>query len=215
MALSAAVFIDKDGTLVHDLPYNVDPRRIALREGAGPALARLQSAGYVLILVSNQPGVAYGFFAEAALAAVWAEIDRQLVGHGVRLAGHYYCPHHPDGRDARYAVACRCRKPRPGLLLRAARDHRLELARSWMIGDILDDVEAGHAAGCRSLLLDIGSETEWRDGTGRQPDRVAREFGVAAEEILTAPEAADGEDSAGTDAGHRAARPAEHHGISP
>lgn len=186
MALKAAVFIDKDGTLIHDLPYNVDPQRIALREGAGPALARLQEAGFVLIVISNQPGVAYGHFAEAALAAVWAEIARQLQAFGVALAAAYYCPHHPDGRDARYAVACRCRKPQPGLLQRAAREHRLDLEHSWMIGDILDDIEAGHAAGCRSLLLDVGSENQWRDGLGRRPDLVATTLCEAAAEICQA-----------------------------
>lgn len=183
-ALKAAVFLDKDGTLIHNVPYNVDPRRVALREAAGPALARLQAAGFALVVVSNQPGVALGFFAESALDAVSAEIARQLAAYGVQLTALYYCPHHPDGRDARYAVACRCRKPQPGLIQRAAREHRLDLGRSWMIGDILDDVEAGHAAGCRSLLLNVGAETEWREGGGRRPDAVVRKFDDAAGEIV-------------------------------
>lgn len=182
--MSAAVFIDKDGTLVHDVPYNVDPRRVVLVDGSGPALARLQAAGFALILVSNQPGVALGRFGEAELDGVWDELRRQLGAYGVRLAGIYYCPHHPAGSRPGYALVCGCRKPRPGLLQRAAREHRIDLARSWMVGDILDDVEAGHAAGCRTVLLDVGSETEWRDGPLRRPDFVVKGFPEAVEGIL-------------------------------
>lgn len=186
--MSPAVFLDKDGTLVHDLPYNVDPARLRLRAGAGKALARLQAAGFRLILVSNQPGIALGLFSVAALGAVWDELARQLAPHGVRLDATYYCPHRPAaaGEDP----PCPCRKPQPGLLRRAAADHGIDLQHSWMVGDILDDVEAGHAAGCRSVLLDVGSETEWREGAGRQPDFVARGFGAVAAGILRLGQAA-------------------------
>lgn len=192
MALNAAVFLDKDGTLLHDVPYNVDPRQVLLRPEAGPALARLQAAGFALVLISNQPGIAFGHFPESALGAVWDELDRQLAGYGVSLTAIYYCPHHPEGSDPRHAIACTCRKPQPGLLHQAAADHDIDLARSWMVGDILDDVEAGHAAGCRSVFLDVGSETEWRVGPGRQPDLVAVEFGEVAAEILNDRRVAEG-----------------------
>lgn len=184
MALTPAVFIDKDGTLVDDLPYNVDPAGIALRADAGPALARLQAAGFRLVLVSNQPGVALGLFAEPALDAVWAELARQLAPYGVAFAAVYYCPHHPASADPRYGGPCTCRKPLPGLLLQAAETHGLDLARSWMVGDILDDIEAGHAAGCRTVLLDVGSETEWRMGQGREPDFMVDSLTAAAACIL-------------------------------
>ncbi|MGE5469789.1 MAG: D-glycero-alpha-D-manno-heptose-1,7-bisphosphate 7-phosphatase [Bacteroidota bacterium] len=184
MALNAAVFLDKDGTLVHDLPYNVDPARVVLRDDAGVALARLQAAGFRLIVVSNQPGVAHGYFPESALAAVWIVLQQQLAEQGVGLTAIYYCPHHPAGREARYALRCDCRKPQPGMLLRAAAEHGIDLAASWMVGDILDDVEAGSAAGCRSVLLDVGSETEWRPGAAREPDFVAGELSAAAEYIV-------------------------------
>lgn len=181
---TAAIFVDKDGTLIENLPYNVDPSRIVLRADAGPALARLQAAGFALVLVSNQPGVAEGRFAECALAAVWAEIRRQLAAHGVQLQAIYYCPHHPLGNHRLHARPCCCRKPRPGMLWRAAFEHGIDLDRSWLIGDILDDIEAGHAAGCRTVLLDVGSETEWRLSAPRQPEFVALSLAAAADCIL-------------------------------
>src|SRR5581483_4877145 len=110
----AAVFLDKDGTLVDDVPYNVDPERIRLTDGALDGLRRLHAADYLLIVVSNQSGVARGYFEEAALGAVEARLRELLGAAGVPLAGFYYCPHHPDGAVERYAVACACRKPASG-----------------------------------------------------------------------------------------------------
>lgn len=184
MALNRAVFIDKDGTLVHDVPYNVDPARIRLRDDAGPALGRLQRCGYRLVLVTNQPGVALRLFERGALDGVWTALAEALSPFGVVFDAIYYCPHHPAGQDPRFALVCDCRKPMPGLLLRAAREHRLDLAASWIIGDILDDVEAGRRAGCRAVLLDTGSETEWRDGPLRRPDHIASSLTDAVDRIL-------------------------------
>ncbi|MGE5468805.1 MAG: D-glycero-alpha-D-manno-heptose-1,7-bisphosphate 7-phosphatase [Ignavibacteria bacterium] len=179
------MFLDKDGTLIRDVPHNVDPSRIELAPGAGAALARLREAGFALVLVSNQPGVARGCFAEADLAAVWRRLGELLAPFGVGLDAIYYCPHDPAGRVRRHAIACRCRKPQPGLLKRAAAEHGFALERSWMIGDILDDVEAGNRAGCRSVLLDAGGETEWRAGPWRRPAFVARDLADAAACILS------------------------------
>lgn len=182
-----AVFIDKDGTLVHDVPYNVDPEHIALRDDAGEALQRLSHAGYALVLVTNQAGIAKGFFPEQSLAAVWVTLDERLAPYGIAFDGIYHCPHHPQGTVAAYAIPCNCRKPHPGLLLRAAAEHGYDLGRSWMIGDILDDVEAAHRAGCRAVLLDVGSETEWLPGPYRRPDYVASSLNDAATHILQEP----------------------------
>lgn len=179
----AAVFIDKDGTLIHDVPYNVDVAKVRLRKDAGPALARLRRAGYALVLVSNQSGVAREFFAESDLEPVWGRIAEHLARHGVALDGIYYCPHHPHGSHPRYAFLCDCRKPQPGLLYRAAADHGFDLSRSWLLGDILDDVEAGRRAGCRTVLLDVGLETEWRPGPWREPDFFAGSLMEAAARI--------------------------------
>lgn len=178
-----AIFLDKDGTLVNDVPYNVDPDLIELAPGAAAGLRLLAAQGFALFVVSNQAGVAKGMFTEAALRPVEQRLADLLRREGVALRGFHYCPHYPSGTVERYAIACNCRKPRPGMLLASALSHGIDLARSWMIGDILDDVEAGHRAGCRSVLIDNGNETEWQWSGLRQPDLTAPDLFRAALEI--------------------------------
>ncbi|MFZ6028668.1 MAG: D-glycero-alpha-D-manno-heptose-1,7-bisphosphate 7-phosphatase [Chloroflexota bacterium] len=168
-----AVFFDKDGTLVEDVPYNVDPARLSLAPGIGAALRCLQDAGYRLVVVSNQSGIARGYFSEEALARLEYVLRQRLEILGVSLQGFYYCPHHPQGTVPAYTRRCSCRKPEPGLLLRSAREHNIDLRRSWLVGDILDDVQAGRRAGCRTILLDNGNETEWFLSRERLPHHLA------------------------------------------
>jgi len=181
------LFIDKDGTLVRDVPYNVDPALIRFMPGAARALARLQAAGFAIFVVSNQSGVALGRFPETKLAGVERALREGLAAEGVVLTGVYWCPHHPRGTVARYAVQCDCRKPLPGLLRRAAREHDIDLTGSWMIGDILDDVEAGRRAAARTVLLDNGNETQWQFSPIRLPHFVVSDLERAADAILGAP----------------------------
>ncbi|HEY2157900.1 MAG TPA: HAD family hydrolase [Isosphaeraceae bacterium] len=181
-----AVFLDKDGTLIDDVPYNVDPGLIRLAPRAGEGLPLLRDLGYRLFVVSNQSGVAHGHFPESALVAVERRLRELLGGIGVRLADFLYCPHHPEGRVKPYAVDCDCRKPAPGLIRRAAEAHGLDLARSWFVGDILDDVEAGRRAGCRTVLIDNGNETEWVGGPDREPHHKAADLADAARAIAEA-----------------------------
>lgn len=183
-----AVFIDKDGTLIVDVPYNVDPARLAFTPNALAGIKCLDAAGYALVVVTNQPGLAAGRFTRAE----FARLQRALVGRvreqsGVELAGFYACPHAPGPGPT---PACLCRKPAPGLLRQAALVHHLDLKRSWMIGDILDDVEAGRRAGCRSVLLDVGNETEWRLSPLREPGHRARDLLDAARFIVASDAAA-------------------------
>ncbi|HXK34618.1 MAG TPA: HAD-IIIA family hydrolase, partial [Dehalococcoidia bacterium] len=147
-----AVFIDKDGTLLEDVPYNVQPCRIRFTPGAIGALRLLDAAGYRVVIVTNQSGVARGLFGERELGAVRRHIEEVVRAAGVAPPAFYYCPHHPEGAVPAYAVGCPCRKPQPGMLLAAAAALSLDLRRSWMVGDILDDVEAGRSAGCRTVL---------------------------------------------------------------
>ncbi len=184
MAYRRAVFLDKDGTIIENVPYNVDPALIRLVPGAEEGLARLHRAGYLLFVVSNQSGVARGYFPESALGAVAARLEELLAGIGVPLAGFAYCPHHPEGSVEAFAVACDCRKPAPGLILRLAAEHGIDPARSWMIGDILDDIQAGRGAGCRTVLIDNGHETEWVLSPDREPDFKATDLAAAARYIL-------------------------------
>jgi len=186
MALTPAVFLDKDGTVLADVPYNADPARMAYAPGAREGLRLLGTLDVPLIVISNQPGVALGYFPPRALAGVDARLRSLFRAAGARLAGFYWCPHHPQGRLAAYAGPCACRKPQPGLLLRAAREHGIDLGRSWFIGDILDDVEAGNRAGCRTVLLDTGSETEWRAGPWRTPWARAADLLQAARQVAGA-----------------------------
>lgn len=179
-----AVFLDKDGTLVENVAMNVDPSRIRLAAGAADALRRLRDAGFRFAVVSNQAGVARGLFPESALAGVQARLAELLDEHGLRLDGFFYCPHDPAGTVEQYRITCDCRKPAPGLVHRAAAALGADVAASWMVGDILDDVEAGRRAGCRSILLDSGGETEWVKGPTREPHFVARSFGEVADHIL-------------------------------
>lgn len=181
-----AIFLDKDGTLIDDVPYNIHPERVRLTHGAGRALRRLQEAGYALIVVSNQPGVALGLFAFEALAAVEQRLRSLLATYRVELTDVLYCPHLPHSQIPDYARTCPCRKPAPGMLLEAARKHRLRLAESWLIGDILDDVEAGRRAGCRTVLIDNGNETEWRAAPLRRPHQLVTNLAEAARRILGA-----------------------------
>lgn len=179
-----AVFLDKDGTLIPDIPYNVDPDKITLSDGAETALLKLHKAGFKLIVISNQSGVARGYFSEADLAFVEQRLQQLLSVINVSLSGFYYCPHHSIGKLAEYAIECDCRKPKPGLLLKAAQIHNIDLSRSWMVGDILNDVEAGRRAGCKTILIDNGNETEWVLSPERSPHYKAADLMQAATFIL-------------------------------
>jgi D-glycero-D-manno-heptose 1,7-bisphosphate phosphatase len=184
---SKAIFLDKDGTLIDDVPYNIEPELIRLSPRAIEGLQLFAQLGFRLVVVSNQPGVARGMFAESALDAVWRRLDHLLEPHGIDIDGYYFCPHHPDGSLASYALDCDCRKPQPGLLHEAATEHGIELAGSWMVGDILNDVEAGNRAGCRTVLIDNGNETEWLLTPGRMPDLVATDLYSAAQQVAAIP----------------------------
>lgn len=167
--MKAAVFFDKDGTLVENVPYNADPARLRFAPGAADAVGRLAAQAYRIFVVSNQPGIALGLFEKRDLE----ELGRHLGTRLPALDGFYYCPHAPRS-------GCDCRKPACGLLLAAAREHGIDLRSSWMVGDILDDIEAGRRAGCRTVLIDNGNETEWIPGREREPHARVASLGQAA-----------------------------------
>ncbi len=179
-----AVFIDKDGTLIPDVPYNVNPDLITISDEVIQGLQLLQSEGYLLIIISNQSGVARGYFPIEALKGVEEKIVELLSEHEIKITDFYFCPHYKEGLVKEYIVACNCRKPKPGMILKACEDHDINVATSWMIGDILNDVEAGKTAGCKTVLIDNGNETEWIAGDSRTPTYLATGFLNAASFIV-------------------------------
>lgn len=182
MIRRAAVFIDKDGTLIEDVPHNTDPQHVRFTPHALRGLQRLAGNGFALFIVTNQPALASGRVSRAAFDALRTHIAQRLHDEaGIVLDGWYICPH-----AAAAAPACPCRKPAPGLLQRAAAEHGIELARSWMVGDILDDVEAGRRAGCRTVLLDVGNETVWHRTPQREPHHRCADLNAAASLITAA-----------------------------
>jgi len=154
-----AILLDRDGTLVHASHYPSRPEQLRLYDDVGPQLAILQQKGFRLVVITNQSGIARGYFTEVDLERMHDHLRALLRPFGVTLDAIYHCPHHPDGIIDSLAIRCECRKPRPGMLLRAAHDLNLDLTASWFLGDILDDVEAGNRAGCNTILVDLGTES--------------------------------------------------------
>lgn len=175
-----AIFLDKDGTLIPDIPFNCDPTKIVLEANMLEGLKLLHEQGYLLIIISNQAGVGLGYFTEAQLGVAMAQLRKLLQQANIPIHDVYYCPHYPESTIPKYRKVCDCHKPSPGLLISAAHDHNIDVAASWMIGDILNDVEAGNRVGCRSILIDNGNETEWLDGQYRSPAFICKTINDAA-----------------------------------
>ena len=196
MSRNRAVLLDRDGVIdemvyypdpgVVDSPFT--PEQFELVDGVGPALRAMKGAGYKLVLVSNQPSVAKKHLTMATFRKIQGKMHRMLAKEGVRLDGEYYCFHHPQAKLAQYRAVCECRKPKPGMLLQAARDLDLDLAGSFMIGDGLYDVGAGKAAGCKTVLVANLNALLSRkmDETGTHPDYVARNVAEAADIVMGA-----------------------------
>jgi D-glycero-D-manno-heptose 1,7-bisphosphate phosphatase len=177
-----AVFLDRDGTLNVDTGYVRNPNGVNLIEGAAEGVKRLSDAGFALVIVSNQSGIARGLMTLEQADAVDRQVLSLLRERGVAIAGTYRCPHFPQGRVEAYATECDCRKPKPGLLIRAAADLGLDLPGSWAIGDSHRDVEAAYNAGCKAILLT-------RSGLAKHSEGVyhAKNLPEAASIILSSP----------------------------
>lgn len=150
--MNRALFLDRDGVLNIDHGYIGDPDRIDLMPGSAALLQHARARGYLLVIVTNQSGIARGYFTDEAYKAVEDCIRARFGEHGIAFDAIYYCPHHPDG-EGPLAVECRCRKPAPGMILSAAQDLCIDLARSVMIGDKASDMQAAEAAGVANRFL--------------------------------------------------------------
>ena len=185
-----AVFVDRDKTLIEDPGYIGDPRDVKLLPGVDHAIRSLHQAGYKVIVVTNQSGVARGLITEEMLQEIHAEMRRQLRAKGVHLDGIYYCPYHPEGTVEQYARDSELRKPQPGMLLKAAAEMDVDLTESWMVGDGARDIEAGTRAGCRTIRIRQRpiqpgqGEESWDDDESVQSDFTVRNLFDAARLIL-------------------------------
>ncbi|HEX5828193.1 MAG TPA: HAD family hydrolase [Candidatus Limnocylindrales bacterium] len=169
------VFLDKDGTLIDDLPYNVDPRRVRFAPGAREAVRLLGGAGYRLVIATNQAGIARGYFTEAELREVERHLASEIAALGGTLEAFLFCPHlpAPDGVNE-FAIECACRKPEPGMIRRAVDELGVDPARAWFVGDTWMDVLAGRRGGCRTIM--VGPEAS---DAGSLPEDRRPEFAVA------------------------------------
>jgi D-glycero-D-manno-heptose 1,7-bisphosphate phosphatase len=180
-----AVFLDRDGTLIVERGYITVPEGVELIPGAAEAVTRLREAGWKVFVVTNQGCVAKGMITEDELGLIHFRMVSLLAEGGAEIDGVYYCPHHPDGEQIQYSVECDCRKPRPGLLERAAGEHGVDLSESVTIGDSLRDLEAGRAAGTRGILVLTGKGTQTALEDGHGADFVATDLSAAVEWVLS------------------------------
>lgn len=178
-----AVFLDRDGTINREVDYLSDPADLELLPGAVDALRKLKDAGYLLCVVTNQSGVARGLFDEDQLKQIHVRLEELLAAEGVQLDWIGYCPHHPTEGRPGYRANCFCRKPRPGMLLEAAASLRINLERSWCIGDSMRDLKAGERLGVMGLLV--------RTGKGADQARKAESSGHYVDVVDDLLEAAD------------------------
>ncbi len=202
----AAIFLDRDGTLIEEVGYASRPEQIRILPGVARALADLAEAGYKLIVVTNQSGMARGISTEEDLERFHQALDEQLDMLGVRLDAYYVCPHHPDLEDSPrpdLVVECDCRKPKPGLILQAVEDFRIDLSASWTVGDTWRDIAAGQAAGVKTIKLpadpdhdfarppDVGLPTTEADSLAEAARIILRITDAEADLVSETPETVD------------------------
>lgn len=180
--LSAAIFVDRDGTLNEDIGYVSTADELVLYPWAAEAVRLINKSGFLTIVITNQSGIARGMYTEQTLEAIHSSMIEQLARKGARIDGVYYCPHHPEIGAGRYHTACECRKPQTGMLDRAARDHHIDLTRSFVIGDKASDIKLAENAGARAALVLTG----YGQQTLAHPDRWPCAPEIVAENLLEA-----------------------------
>lgn len=160
-----AIFLDRDGTINEYVGFLTDIKEFHLLDGVAEAIRKINASGYLAIVVTNQPIIARGEVSFTELQEIHNKMETLLGAEGAYIDAIYFCPHHPDkgfeGERVEYKISCDCRKPKPGMLLKAAEDFNIDLSRSWMVGDGKNDVEAGKNAGCKTVL--IGTEDYGQD----------------------------------------------------
>jgi D-glycero-D-manno-heptose 1,7-bisphosphate phosphatase len=184
-----AVFFDRDGTLTREIDWVRSASDLALFDGAADAVARVNRAGFAAVVVTNQSAVARGFITEIELERVHDELRMRLAAHAAHLDGIYACPHHPTEGEPPYRRECDCRKPKSGLLARAAHELGLDLEKSWVVGDAERDLAAGAELGIPGILVATGkgrSEHKRLRAQGRAPEHFVDDLRAAVDVILAA-----------------------------
>jgi len=182
--MNKAVFLDRDGTIIEDVGYLNSPDKISFIPGSIDAVQALNRAGYKVIVISNQSGVARGHFTEDMLQTIDKVIHRGLLHGGAHIDAHYYCPHHPEHGVYPYMQECDCRKPNTGLILQAQNKFDIDLKDSFMIGDKATDIELGKRAGVRTALVKTGYGKN-EIGRAKDPDHVAADLSEAVKWVLS------------------------------
>jgi D-glycero-D-manno-heptose 1,7-bisphosphate phosphatase len=182
-----AVFIDRDGTILDELGYVVPGSEIKIYPFSAPAITRLTDAGFPVVVITNQGGIALGMYDHAFVDQTHDSLAQALANDGAHITAWYYCPHHPEGKVAEFTQACECRKPGTRMLENAARDLNLDLSRSWVVGDQWRDIELARRAGARGILVrtgyGAGLEKNWPSDLARPPF-VCDDLMAAAEHII-------------------------------
>lgn len=181
------VFLDRDGTINEERAYLSSMAQFRFIDGAARAVRLLKESGLKVVVVTNQAGVARGHFSEETVGHIHCTMERMLRAQGAHIDAVYYCPHHPTEGVGLYRIECNCRKPKPGMLERAARELGIDLSKSWVVGDKISDLEAGHAVGCRIVLVRTGYGLESEEMLAHlefRPDYIANDVLDASQWIL-------------------------------
>lgn len=188
--LSPAVFLDRDGTITPEVGYVLHPCKLTLLPGAADAVKRLRNAGFKVIVITNQSAVARGMMDIDLLEAVNRNLGYLLRDEGTALDGLYYCPHHPTEGTGEFTRVCDCRKPAPGMVLKAAGEHDIDLSRSFIVGDKISDISMAPALGAKGILVKTGyggnepGASARNDSSSFEPDHIADDISAAADWIL-------------------------------
>lgn len=184
---SPAVFLDRDGTIIEDIGYIRQPDQIKFLPGSIEAIKQLHQAGYKVVVITNQAGVARGLMSENIIQTIDKLIHRAILNGGTHLDAIYYCPHHPEHGAYPYRQECECRKPHPGLIKKAEKDLNLDLKRSFMVGDKGTDIQAGQRAGIKTVFVLTGRGKKELEEIPVTPDEIAADLLTAAKWILAQP----------------------------
>ena len=182
-----AIFLDRDGVINVDVHHLRDPQQLQLIPRAAEAIQRINARSIPAIVVTNQAAIARGYLTEKQVDAIHQALSALLKPEGAHIDHYYYCPHHPTEGQPPYRIDCECRKPKPGMLLQAAQDLELDLARSYFIGDTVSDMQAGYRAGCHTVLVQTGyGKRVWQEWTEAfKPEFIAADLWGAVDWIFS------------------------------